>query len=89
MKKEFELQELLERKNIADLGCAGTFYAESIEGEGDDWVAYGTHEYVKDGKNISEETVLEFHVDGSVYPDATENLTAGEIFTSEWDDCAV
>ena len=87
MKKEFALQELLERKNIADLGCAGTFYAESIEGENDTWVAYGTHVYVKDGKEISEETMLEFHL--ADYPDATENLTAGEIFTSEWDDCAV
>lgn len=43
MVKEFTEQEILQGKNHVDLGEAGDFTADYLEGEGKHWIAHGTY----------------------------------------------
>jgi hypothetical protein len=80
MVKEFTEQEILQGRNHADLGEAGDFTAEWLEGEGNHWIAYGIYTPVLEQDR---EETLAFFLEED--PENIEDMTAGEIFNMAWD----
>jgi len=80
MVKEFTEQEILQGKNHVDLGEAGDFTADYLEGKGKYWIAHGTYTPMFDQDR---KETLAFFLEEE--PENIEDMSAGEIFNMAWD----